>query len=200
VTLDAAALPAVTAWMDSHGLGSGPLVDVRPLTGGTQNVMARFERAGRCYVLRRGPEHLRPRSNDVIRRECRVLEALADTPVPHARLIAAGDEAVLDGAFFYLMEPVEGFNANIELPALHAGDAGVRRAMGLSMVDALADLHAVDHVAAGLGDFGRPAGGPPAHRLSPGHPARRLPRRQRDVLPHRAGGRGHRRLGDEHGR
>ena len=150
---------AVAEWMDGEGLGTGPIQDVRPLTGGTQNIMLGFERAGRRYVLRRGPQHLRPRSNDVLRRECQVLEALAGTPVPHARLIAAcDDESVLGGAFFYLMEPVDGFNAGVELPALHAGDPAVRHRMGLSMVDALADLGAVDHVAVGLGAFGMPDG------------------------------------------
>jgi aminoglycoside phosphotransferase (APT) family kinase protein len=152
-------LKAVAEWMDGEGLGTGPIQDVRPLTGGTQNIMLGFERAGRRYVLRRGPQHLRPRSNAVLRRECRVLKALAGTPVPHARLIAAcDDESVLGGAFFYLMEPVDGFNAGVELPALHAGDPAVRHRMGLSMVDALADLGAVDHVAVGLRDFGRPDG------------------------------------------
>ena len=61
---------AVAEWMDGEGLGTGPIQDVRPLTGGTQNIMLGFERAGRRYVLRRGPQHLRPRSNDVLRREC----------------------------------------------------------------------------------------------------------------------------------
>jgi aminoglycoside phosphotransferase (APT) family kinase protein len=152
-------LTAVAGWMDGEGLGTGPLEDVRPLTGGTQNIMLRFERAGRSYVLRRGPQHLRPRSNDVLRRVFTVLSALAGTPVPHARLIAAcNDESVLDGAFFYLMEPVDGFNAGVELPELHAGDPAVRHRMGLSMVDALAELGAVDHLAVGLGDFGKPEG------------------------------------------
>jgi len=152
-------LTAVAAWMDAEGLGAGPLEDVRPLTGGTQNIMLRFERDARSYVLRRGPQHLRPRSNDVLRREFRVLSALAGTPVPHARLIAAcDDESVMDGAFFYLMEPVDGFNAGVELPDLHAADSGVRHRMGLSMVDALADLGAVDHVGVGLADFGKPDG------------------------------------------
>ena len=40
--------------------------------------MLRFTRAGLAmYVLRRGPRHLRPRSNSVILRETRVLAALA---------------------------------------------------------------------------------------------------------------------------
>ena len=152
-------LTAVAAFMDDLGLGVGPLEDVRPLGGGTQNVMLRFTRAGVDYVLRRGPVHLRPRSNDVMLRETRVLTALADTDVPHPRLVATcADPDVLGGAVFYLMEPVTGFNASLELPEPYAGDPALRHAMGLSLVDALARLGAVDHVAVGLADLGRPEG------------------------------------------
>ena len=65
---------------------------------------------------------------------------------------------MLDGAAFYLMEPVDGFNPTVEMPALHAGDPAVRHAMGLNAVDAVARLGAVDHVAVGLGDIGKPDG------------------------------------------
>ena len=64
----------------------------------------------------------------------------------------------MGGAVFYLMEPVDGFNPMTGLPALHAGDPAIRRAMGLSMADALARLGAVDHVAVGLADLGKPEG------------------------------------------
>ena len=145
--------------MTGHGLGSGPLEDVSEITGGTQNVMLRFRRDGREYVFRRGPRHLRPVSNRVILRETRVLGALAGTDVPHAGLIAVcEDPSVLGDAVFYLMEPVTGFNAGSGLPALHAADATVRHGMGLSMADAAARLGAVDHVAVGLADFGKPEG------------------------------------------
>lgn len=145
--------------MDAQGLGEGPLEGLAPVTGGTQNIMVRFSRSGESYVLRRGPQHLRPRSNDQIRREFRVLEALRHTAVPHPRLIATcDDEDVLGGAVFYLMEPVDGFNASVELPALHAGDAGVRHEMGLQMADALATLGEVDHEAVGLASLGKPDG------------------------------------------
>lgn len=150
---------AVTAWMDRQGLGSGPIENPEPIGGGTQNVLVRFTRGGTECVLRRGPKHLRPKTNDVLRREMRLLAALAGTDVPHPRLVAAcPDETVLDGAVFYLMEPVDGFNATVSLPALHAGDADVRHAMGLAAADALARLGAVDHQAIGLGDYGRPEG------------------------------------------
>jgi aminoglycoside phosphotransferase (APT) family kinase protein len=145
--------------MSEQGLGEGPLQDVAGVTGGTQNVMLRFTRSSRPYVLRRGPRHLRARSNSVILRETKVLAALSDSDVPHPRLIATcGDPSVLGDAVFYLMEPIDGFNAGEGLPPLHAGDPAVRYGMGLSMADALAKLGAVDHVAVGLADFGKPDG------------------------------------------
>jgi aminoglycoside phosphotransferase (APT) family kinase protein len=156
---DVVDLDAVAGWMDGEGFGRGPITDVTPLAGGTQNILLRFARDGRSYVLRRGPEHLRPRSNDTMRREMRVLRALAGSDVPHPGFIAGcPDESVLGGAAFYLMEPVDGFNPTISLPDRHAGDAGIRHEMGLRAVDALAALGAIDHDAVGLGDLGRPDG------------------------------------------
>jgi aminoglycoside phosphotransferase (APT) family kinase protein len=150
---------ALAPWMSEHGLGDGPLENVAAITGGTQNVMLRFERSGRPYVFRRGPLHLRPVSNKVILRETRVLQALSGSAVPHPHLIAVcEDTSVLGDAVFYLMEPIDGFNAGAELPELHAGNAEIRHQMGLSMADALAELGAVDHEAVGLSDFGKPDG------------------------------------------
>ena len=152
-------LSGVAAWMSGEGLGDGPIGDVSAILGGTQNVMLRFTQSGRDYVLRRGPRHLRPVSNSVILRETRVLRALADTDVPHPALIAVCEDiSILGDAVFYLMEPVEGFNAGSEMPELHASNAAVRHEMGLSMADAVARLGAVDHVAVGLADFGKPTG------------------------------------------
>ncbi|SEG92569.1 Predicted kinase, aminoglycoside phosphotransferase (APT) family [Thermomonospora echinospora] len=150
---------ALAAWMDEQGLPGGPLEDIGLLAGGTQNVLVGFRRGGRAYVLRRGPRHLRARTNDVLRREARVLAALDGTDVPAPRLIAAcPDEQVMHGAVFYLMTPVEGFNATTELPEPHAGDPAIRHEMGLAAARALAALGAVDHEAVGLADFGRPEG------------------------------------------
>ena len=146
-------------WMDGEGLGHGPLTHVRPLGGGTQNVLLRFTRSGRDYVLRRPPPHRRPKSNESLRREGRVLAALAGSDVPHPGFVAGCfDETVMHGAVFYLMEPVEGFNATVELPQLHASDASIRHAMGLETAGALARLGRLDPVALGLGDFGKPDG------------------------------------------
>ena len=52
-------LDRVAAWMDGKGLGEGPILDAELLGGGTQNILLRFRRAERTYVLRRPPPHKR---------------------------------------------------------------------------------------------------------------------------------------------
>lgn len=148
----------LATWMDEKGLGSGPLTDLTPLAGGTQNLLLRFVRAGRSYVLRRPPEHKRRNSDETMRREARVLGALAGSDVPHPALIASEPDVDVLGAAFYLMEPVDGFTPTTGLPPLHAGDPRIRREMGFALADAAAALGRVDHVAVGLDGFGRPDG------------------------------------------
>jgi aminoglycoside phosphotransferase (APT) family kinase protein len=180
-------LHSVAEWMAGQGLGTGPIADVVAIGGGTQNVMLRFSRDGREYVLRRGPEHLRPGSNKVISRESTVLRALTGTDVPHPELIASCDETdVLGDAVFYLMEPVDGFNAGLELPHAAAGTPERRRELGFALVEALVSLGRVDFREVGLADFGRPDGflerqvdrwlGELAvHQTLPGYPEVELP-------------------------
>jgi len=151
-------LDRLAAWMDGRGLEAGPLdVAGRP-PGGTQNILLRFRRGGREFMLRRPPLSPHMNGSETMRREARVLAALADTDVPHPRLIAACAEEDVLGAAFYLMEPVDGFNPTVGLPPLHAGDPQVRRAMGFALVDGIAALGRVDHVARGLSDLGRAEG------------------------------------------
>ncbi len=145
-------------WMDREGLPRGPVVNVRPLDGGTQNIMVRFERGGRTYVLRRPPIHKRKNSDDAIRREAVLLRALSKTPVRHPKYIAGSSETDTLGAAFYLMDYVPGFNPAGGMPPLHAGSPDVRRQMGFSMIDALAELGAVDYRECGLDGFGKPEG------------------------------------------
>jgi aminoglycoside phosphotransferase (APT) family kinase protein len=148
----------VRSWMTDRGLVDGDLTDIEPIGGGTQNLMFSFRSGPHCFVLRRGPEHLRQHTNDALRREARVLTALADTDVPAPRVIGAEpDESVL-GSVFYLMEPVDGFNASVGLPEPHASDPEMQNAMGFHAVDALVALGAVDPAGVGLADLGRPDG------------------------------------------
>lgn len=145
----------VAAWMDTQGLEAGPIVDAAPLTGGTQNILLKFRRGDRWFVLRRPPRHLRRESNDVMRREARVLAALKGSDVPHPEFIAVCDDASLIGAVFYLMEPIIGFNATEGLPALHKGDAAIRRRMGFALDDGIIALSRVDIERAGIADLSK---------------------------------------------
>lgn len=148
-------LEKLREWMDSLGLERGALEEVTPLAGGTQNILLRFKRGNRTFVLRRPPHRPHMNGSETMRREARVLGALKGSDVPHPGLIAACPTEDVLGAAFYLMEPVEGFNATVGLPPLHAGDPRIRHGMGLAIADGAAALGRVDYIAAGLGDLGK---------------------------------------------
>jgi aminoglycoside phosphotransferase (APT) family kinase protein len=151
-------LERLTAWMDARGLEAGPIEEAARPPGGTQNILLKFRRGDRWFMLRRPPLAAHMNGSETMRREARMLGALAATDVPHPRLIAACPEEDVLGAAFYLMEPIDGFNPTVGLPALHARDPAVRREMGFALVDGISALGAVDHVAVGLADFGRAEG------------------------------------------
>jgi len=151
-------LGRLAQWMDEVGLPNGPLQKLHQLGGGTQNVMLRFERGGRGFVLRRPPPHKRSNSDETMRREARVLRAIAGSEVPHPGFIAGCDDLEVIGAAFYLMEPIDGFNPTTGLPELHASSDAIRHEMGLSMARAIAKLGELDYRAVGLDGFGKPDG------------------------------------------
>ncbi len=148
-------LNVLRAWMDAHELGSGDIADVSFIAGGTQNILMRFRRGDAEYVFRRPPPHKRANSDETMRREARVLAALAGTAVPHPALIAAEPDESILGAAFYLMQPVDGFNATVSIPDLYLHDRDVQHSMGISMIDAIAELSMVDPVQVGILDLGK---------------------------------------------
>jgi aminoglycoside phosphotransferase (APT) family kinase protein len=143
-------LRALEHWMDGVGLGAGAVEMVTTLTGGSQNILIRFTRGKRDFVLRRPPIHSGPAHDDSIRREAKVLFGLATTDVPHPQFIAACDDRAILGSAFFLMEPIEGFNAADGLPSPFAEDANAQASMSCSLVDALATLSRIDPFEVGL--------------------------------------------------
>ena len=110
------------------------------------------------WVLRRPPLHgLTPSAHDMAR-EYRVVAALADTPVPVARAVTMRNDDSVGGAPFQMVEYVAGLvvRHSDELGAL--GDKAAISSCVDALIKVLADLHAVDPAAVGLGDFGKPAG------------------------------------------
>ena len=150
---------ALVGWMDSRGLGRGPITRAAELTGGTQNVLVELTRDRRTYVLRRPPVHKRSNSDETMRREARILGALAGRDVPHPALIAAEPELDTMDCAFYLMERIDGINvSDAGLSPAQAAYPAVRRRMGLAMVDAAIALGSLDVDDLGMSDFGRPDG------------------------------------------
>ncbi|HEV2459060.1 MAG TPA: phosphotransferase family protein, partial [Ktedonobacterales bacterium] len=131
---------------------------VERIRGGHSNETFYVTRGASEWVLRRPPRGpLLPTAHDV-GREYRVLQGLTQTSVPVPRPILYCDDASVIGAPFYLMERVHGVVIRTALPPAFTADAAARHGLGITLVDRLADLHAVDYAAIGLGDLGKPSG------------------------------------------
>jgi len=147
-------LENVEAFLDEHGLGSGPVQATRIGEGGGSNFSFLLERGGDRFVLRRPPRPpLPPSAHDMVR-EARLQLALAPHGIrlPTIRAVCE-DEAVI-GVPFYVMDYLAGPIATRELPpGLEGEDA--RRRLGLDLVDALVEIHSVDVHAPGVADFVR---------------------------------------------
>jgi len=98
-----------------------------------------------------------PKAHDM-GREFRVLAELwrAYPPAPRAYLLC--DDASVIGAAFYVMERRRGVVIRRHLPPELGDTPDVRRRISEALIDALADLHAVDYRAVGLADLGKPEG------------------------------------------
>jgi aminoglycoside phosphotransferase (APT) family kinase protein len=132
--------------------------DVALIAGGKSNLTYRIACDAGEVILRRPPlGHILATAHDM-RREYRVMTALAATPVPVPRTFHLGTSDSALGAPFYLMERVLGHICRNALPSGYAEAPEDRRRIGEALVDALADLHTVDPGAVGLAEFGRPAG------------------------------------------
>jgi aminoglycoside phosphotransferase (APT) family kinase protein len=149
-------LAAVRDLMAAHVPDVGPL-RASLFVGGRSNLTYTISDGGRRWVLRRPPlGHVLATAHDM-RREYRVMRALAPTAVPVPRMILEHADPELMGAPFYVMEFVEGvvYRTAADLARLDPDSA---RRLGYAFLDSLAELHLVDPAAVGLADFGRPEG------------------------------------------
>src|SRR3954453_18866394 len=157
------------AFLDEHGLGTGDL-DIEPVGEGHSNVTYLVRRGDREGVVRRAqrprlprgrplrpppPPPLPPSAHDALR-EARLLRALADPAARVPPVVAVCDDESVIGAPFYVMERLHGeVIATAVPPALDT--PAERRRIGEHLVDALAEIHAVDWRSC-LEGFGKPSG------------------------------------------
>jgi aminoglycoside phosphotransferase (APT) family kinase protein len=144
----------LASYLAEHLPGSAGPLEVRQFPHGYSNLTYLLTIGGRELVLRRPPFGNRVKTAHDMGREFLVLDRLCHVYEPAPRpLLYCEDESVL-GAPFYVMERRRG----VILRGSDAPGPETLRAVGGSLVDNLARLHAVDARAAGLGELGRPDG------------------------------------------
>ncbi|SAK38954.1 phosphotransferase [Caballeronia ptereochthonis] len=147
---------ALASWLTAHVDGfSGPL-NVEQFAGGQSNPTFKLVTPTRSYVMRAkpGPAAKLLPSAHAIEREFRVMDALAATDVPVARMLALCEDESVIGRAFYLMEFVQG--RVLWDPSLPGMTSTERAAIYDEMNRVIAALHTVDVEAAGLSSYGKP--------------------------------------------
>jgi aminoglycoside phosphotransferase (APT) family kinase protein len=153
---------ALAAWLRPRLAEALPGVDgrleIRQFPNGSANLTYLLRVGARELVLRRPPMgQIAPGAHDM-KREYRVLSRLWRhfDRAPRAYLFCS-DPTVL-GADFFVMDRRHGEVVRTALPAAMRGHRDVGRRIAFALVDAMADLHALDPTACDLGDLGRPDG------------------------------------------
>ena len=148
--------PDLADWLAGHLGTKGPFA-VHPISGGNSNETALLTAPEGRWILRRPPVAAISATANDLGREFRVLTALDGTGVPAPHPVAFATAGAVTPRSCLVMEFSEGYPLTDTWPdgwprTVTIGDAG------RAAVAALAALHRVDYQAAGLGDFGRPAG------------------------------------------
>jgi aminoglycoside phosphotransferase (APT) family kinase protein len=144
---------ALAAWMTANVEGFAGPMQVRQFKGGQSNPTYQLVTPSKIYVMRRKPPGKLLPSAHAVDREYRVITALYPTgfPVPRTYGLCTDDGVI--GTWFYIMDYMDGrILWDQTLPMYEPAE---RHAIHLASLKTLADLHNTDHMAIGLGDFGR---------------------------------------------
>lgn len=136
---------------------SGNLV-IEQFPGGASNLTYLIRLGEQQMVLRRPPFGSKVKSAHDMGREYKVLSALSKSYNKAPRPLLYTEDTSIIGAPFYIMERVQGIILRRDGGfAKNLGEYTVYK-IAESLVDTLAELHALDYQKVGLGDLGRPKG------------------------------------------
>lgn len=147
---------ALAAWLAAHVDGFAAPLTIEQFAGGQSNPTYKLITPARSYVMRSkpGPAAKLLKSAHAIEREYRVMDALAATDVPVAKMFALCEDESVIGRAFYVMEFIEGRVLwDQALPGMSPAE---RSAIYDEMNRVIAALHSVDVDAIGLADYGKP--------------------------------------------
>jgi aminoglycoside phosphotransferase (APT) family kinase protein len=145
----------VSAWLVDNIDGARAPFSFDLIAGGRSNLTYRVtDAAGTRFVLRRPPlGHVLATAHDMAR-EFRIIAAVGSTKVPVPRALGLCTDESVNGANFYVMGFVDGVVLDSADKAA-ALPTDLRPAAAHHLIDVLAELHAVDVDAVGLGDLAR---------------------------------------------
>lgn len=148
----------LTGWFDAQLGGASMPLSLEKIAGGASNSLLRVRRGDRSFALRRPPAVSNDKTSHNIARELRLARALAQTDVPHARLLEGTMDPQWIGGPFIVLHWIDGFVPRDPMPGPFAASPDNRRDLGDAVIDALASIARVDWKSLGLEDFGRPDG------------------------------------------
>lgn len=149
-------IPAVENWVRENVSALTPPFKWTRLEGGHSNLTYQIEDVkGKQAVIRRPPQGvLLPKAHDMSR-EWSLISALGPTQVPVPEAIGFCESPDVTGAWFYIMGLIDGQPLYSREETLERIPEDTRRAMAFDMVDALANLHALDPDEIGLSGLGK---------------------------------------------
>ena len=133
-------------------------MQVAQFPGGHSNLTYQVHVGALELVVRRPPFGPVPPTAHDMAREYRWLTAIHPVFPLAPRVYALCENPTVIGSVFYVMERRHGVVVRDQEPATIQDQPSVRRRVGLAVVDALADLHAIDIEASGLAHLGKPSG------------------------------------------
>ncbi|MDR5782341.1 phosphotransferase [Caballeronia sp. LZ065] len=145
---------ALGRWMQEHVEGFAGPMHVEQFKGGQSNPTYQLRTPEREYVLRRKPPGPLLKGAHAVEREARVIAAVGAAGFPVPKVFGVCEDPQVLGSAFFVMERVRG------RIFWESGFSNVPQAERFSYLDAmnatLADLHRLDYVSLGLGDYGKP--------------------------------------------
>ncbi len=157
-TDDAIDAERVGAWLAEQVPGLSGTPEVKQYSGGASNLTYLLRYPDRDLILRRPPAGTKAKSAHDMRREYRI-QALLKPAFPYVPdMVAFCDDPGVIGNDFYVMERLAGVILRGRLPQGMQLPPEQARALCQSMIERLAELHAVDVAATGLDEFGRGSG------------------------------------------
>ena len=149
---------ALGTYLARFGMELDPSEPIRQFATGLANINYRLRVDGFDVVLRRPPDGELPPGAHDMKREHRVLSALAPVFMLAPNSLHLCEDTGVIGVPFQIIEYRPGLVIKGDDTSWIGDDPSRAARVGEMMVDTMIALHAVEADAAGLGDFGRPEG------------------------------------------